>query len=209
MDGKSKTSHIAPTTLGQMVPIESARIKDLSDVKVYGAFINGAHDDFDTAQDAIDFAPTVAADIVVFPSETFGSIDIPAGLIVTGTGIRHNGSTQFEATVSGGATVDVSENSTLSNCVVKNNGSGSGDHAVTGSTRCTVKGCHFHTAGGDGFNSNDGNDILVTHNLASPANISGASILLTTNSNDCIVDTNRNMGTITDNGTGNVVGDNT
>lgn len=30
MDGKSKTSHIAPTTLGQMVPVESATVDDLT-----------------------------------------------------------------------------------------------------------------------------------------------------------------------------------
>lgn len=53
MDGKSKTSHISPTTLGQMIPVESANIDELQGVSQIGDDLRMVGDG-DSIQAAVD-----------------------------------------------------------------------------------------------------------------------------------------------------------
>lgn len=176
--------------------------------KTFGPIVNGGHSDFATAQDAIDFADTNGK-VVEMPPGTYGTITVPNGLIVRGNGVGDD-STKFEASVTGGGVVSLGANTVLEHCDVSNTGTGSGDHGiVTTNTRSTVRNVRFSQAGGDGYNSNDVNEGLVTACDTLTSNIGGSSVLLTANTTRCIVSNNRKMGTITDNGSGNVVANNT
>lgn len=179
--------------------------------KTFGAMVNGSHSDFSSAQAAIDFAEANGKSVVTFGRSTQGAISIPPGIRVSGSaqvGTASVSATTFQDSVTDGGVVHVGRGSVIENCRVINDGTGTGDHCVTGENISTVTNVRFGGAGGDGFNFANVN-ASVTLCSARTAEIGGASVVLTSNSGGNIVTNNRSVGTITDNGTGNIVNNNT
>lgn len=90
MDGKSKTSHISPTTLGQMIPVESANIDELQGVSQIGDDLRMVGDG-DAIQDAVNDVGSQGW-VIVRPDydesvETF-PITISNRVRLSGTGFR-------------------------------------------------------------------------------------------------------------------------
>lgn len=175
-----------------------------------GGMVNGAHSDFATAQDAVDFADANGYGEVKFPRGTFGSINVPGAMMVSGTGASNSG-TVFSASVSSGSVVTLGANSKLMDCAVSNTSGGSGDHGVTFSSgRGTIMDVLFHEAGGNGANTGDQNAIAIRGCVANDVNIGGNTIQITSNSSDCVVTANRDIGPVGNNGGGsNITAHNT
>lgn len=181
------------------------------DFKTYlGAIVWGDHPDFATAQAAIDYASTNGYVAVWFPpNTTYASIDIPNGMRVVGVGDMLENATVFD----GGTTdhaVDMAFGSSLINCRVRTDSTTTGLHGVRTDTsgRNDIHRVICLEAAGDAFHIRN-NHVALTASHTFSGQVNGDGVVLTVNSADCLVDSNTRMGTIVNNGTNNVVGDNT
>lgn len=169
--------------------------------------VNGSHGDFATAQDALDFAGNNDYQYVVYSPGTYGGISIPEGVIVMGS---RSGPRDATFSVSSGTAVSMGPGSSIENAVVSNTGDGSSDHGIIAGTMTQVENVFFGSAGGDGINTNDEGEVLVTHCSAFQSGIAGDTVNITANSSNCIVRHNLDIGSINNAGGGsNSVGDNT
>lgn len=177
-----------------------------------GGIVNGSHPDFATAQDALDFGDTNNYNTVMFSTaNNYNAISIPNGMKVVGhTPSEFSPEVSF-GTSSGGPTVTMGARTTLENVNVRNISGTTSDHGIQAGFRSQVESVYFDDVDGDGLNTNDANEVLVTHCMANGGNsIGGNTIQITANSASCLVRDNLNIGTIGNAGGGsNSVGNNT
>jgi len=151
--------------------------------------------DFSTIQNSIDYAVSEGVGRVEIPAGTYNeSITIPDAITVVGT----------SPTTSGSPGVRIEQPITLDGTLpsVESLRANAGIEIVSGDG-ARVSNCLFNNT----VNIGTGGD-TVQFAVINGNDANGEDITLGSNSVQCVVDTNSVTGTITDNGTNNVVGDN-
>jgi hypothetical protein len=191
-----------PELLAQSLNSDQLVVNDTQNKVINQRSVNGDHPDFSTAQDAIDFASNNDYNIVKFPPGSFSSITIPGDIKVVGSGqFASQGS--FSGTEFRGApTVSVvGDRAELKNCFLDTGGTVALE--VDGSDfYWRVSGCRINGNVEIGLNTQTRRGVLAECFL------SNNDITLGANSEENVVDTNTRVATITDNGSENVIGDN-
>ncbi len=181
--------------------------------KTFGPMVNGGHSDFSDAQAAIDFADTTShTHMVGFPPGTYGSITIPEGMTVQGGGRSPSSTdTALFSSASGPAVSMPNLRSCLRYCGVENTSSASStEHAILAQGgQNSIVGVFLNAAGDDGIHSTNSDFLEVNSCYAASGGIASDSIVLDSDTSNAIVTNNPGIGTVTDNGTSNVVANNT
>jgi hypothetical protein len=187
------------------------QVSQETDCRVINGIVFAGYDAFATAQDAINWAQNNGYRTVTFPPGDYSSIDISQdGMCIIGLG-NAGANTANAATFDGGTSdhaVDIQSNNVrVINLSAKTtSGGGNANNAVnTASTAVWITDCVIQDSDQHGVYA-DGIWINISGCISK--GVDGTKILLDTNSQSCVVDSNINVGTVTDNGSGNVVGDN-
>lgn len=172
------------------------------EAKVVQNRVYAGHPDFSTLQDAIDFAANNGYHVVMAPPGEYGNVSISSQVDLLSLGYR-----EAKVGISGGSPtsgtgIDVNTDNVRINGVKA--GSSDSDAILTqnGNVDIRIEDCRFV---GNGSGSND-----ITVQSDKTVVISSAAetgITLGSNSNNCVVDDCVGVS-VTNNGTGNVVGDN-
>lgn len=184
----------------------------LEEEKVVQGEVYANHPDFDSIQQAIDFASNNGYQIVKVESGDYGSIDITGAIAVVG--LTPDPAGQSCPIFDGGTddhAVDFQSNGgKLKNCGVRTDvGGGSSFNAINipnGVGHVQVLECEVDQSDADGIYV-DGNDVAIQR-CVFRANTDGANVRLDTNSSNCIVTNNFRLGNLSDDGSGNVTGNN-
>jgi len=184
-----------------------------STAKVMNGVVYGGHDDFATAQDAIDFAFANGFSRVLYPAVQYGSVDVPGGLAIEGTISPGLGGGPYTA-FSGGDTdhaVEITGNgASVENVrVATTKGSGTTYNAVHAPVDQAYISNVFVSESDNHGIFIDGQNSLVTEFVrTSSTNVDGDDVLLGSNSTYSIA--GQLVGTtVVNNGANNVVGNTT
>lgn len=169
--------------------------------------VNGSHPDFVSAQEAIDFATANDYVAVEFASGAYGPIS------VGNVEVRSRG--RFDAfrdapVFEGGPTshgITITEDAALVGVAGSSSGGGyDAIHQSDSNNRAQIVGCYADDADRHDIYLGGRRSIINRSEFVGLGN--GDAVFLSSESNRCVIDGNVNLGTVSDNGSLNVVGDN-
>jgi hypothetical protein len=182
---------------------DSVSTSDLSAKESPFFGVNGGHEDFDSAQDAIDYADAIGHKQVVFPPGVYGAIAVDSfGMTAKGIAAPRTGDVIFESSDSVAVSLDAAQTA-IENATVRTTG-GAHDAVDADVFMADVKNVFVEEATARGIYTNASNVIVSGSRVISTPD---ENILLDSNSEGCVVDTNSAI-TVIDDGIVNVVGDN-
>jgi len=190
--------------------VERLRTIEVPNDKVFGGRVNGGHSDFATAQDAIDWAVANSYYHVYFPVGTYGNISITTNsMTIEGASTAL---TIFEDTAGHCIEVDA-VNVTLRTLRVEGTAGGGNAydaiHVNNGANRCMIAGVQIQESDRYGIYSDAVATVVVGSVFSNAGNFDSSQVYLDTSSDDCVVVGNGNLdGGSSDNGSGNVVANN-
>lgn len=181
--------------------------------KVLHGQVNGAHQDFPTLQDAVDWANGEGYQTILLPPGTYDSVDLHVNQFLFGlAGMRGNA----EIRSTGDHAVDCSGtggNQEIMNVSIyadtSDGVSGTYDAVHVGGTNNVVVNCCALYEADRHAVYFDANDCIVSNCYFGAPAIDGDSVNMGANSVRCNVIGNVRVGTITNGGTGNNVSGNT
>lgn len=197
------------TKAAETIPNQWAFDGGLTFHTMHGDVVWGGHPDFATAQAAIDYAKNNDVMEVRFPAgQSYDSIDVLGGIRVRGYGDIRSSAPIFEGRTDDHA-VDMTSGSSIFNVRVRSDNSTTGLHGIRTDTggRNDIVQVTCLGAAGDAFHIRN-NYLQITGCYTLPGQVNGEGVMLTSNTNYCLVDGNMRMGSIVDNGGGNVIGSN-
>jgi hypothetical protein len=184
------------------------RVRNDGDIRwkvLNGAVVNGGHGSFDTAQEAVDYAINNGYTAVEFPPGQYGSIVFSQALEIRGQSYGPGGeSPEALFTAGDSAAIDGGNDCRIKDVAVETNDGQ--QFSVIVRDNSSVESTRVNKGGAI---TADGNSALISGCSARINQLTDEGVILTTDAKNVIVDGNHTMGSIRDNGTGNVIGENT
>lgn len=167
--------------------------------KVFQDVVYAGHDDFGTAQEALDWANSNNYYTIKFPGGVFSEIQPYPNQHIIGSGFL---ATEFKTTTGTAINIQSSDNVLLENIHATCNSGGTGIGCGSGAFYPAIT--QFQVTGGGQGMDIDGNNVLISDGRVS---CNEGDILLNSNSVNCVVDSLVGNVAVTNNGSSNVVGD--